>query len=386
MQLRSGSDVIIAGAGVFGTWTARCLQTLGFRVTLVDAYGPGNSRSSSGDESRIIRCGYGPDEIYSEFARRSLDRWRDLSARLSDAAHPLLHQCGVLWLGGDDPYTHATRATLERGGYPVEVLDAAGVRSRYPQLRSENVSIALLEPACGVLMARSAVQALAADVERMGARVLRSRIEVGITSGPLRAVRLEDGTELAGDAFVFACGAWLPKVFPDLLAGRIRPTRQVVIYFGPRAGDERFGPRQMPAWVDFSAGMYGVPDLEGRGLKVGIDAHGPDFDPDRDDRVLDSESVAQARTWLSRRLPSMADAPILESRICQYENTSTGDFLIDRHPAYENVWIVGGGSGHGFKHGPAVGEYVARLMTAGGEAEPRFLLQTKTTQAHRVVY
>jgi glycine/D-amino acid oxidase-like deaminating enzyme len=158
------------------------------------------------------------------------------------------------------------------------------------------------------------------------------------------------------------------------------------MYFGTPAGDDRFGPRHMPAWVGFQSGVYGVPDLEGRGLKLGIDTHGPDFDPDSNDRLVDAESVATARAWLRRRMPAMADAPLVESRVCQYENTSTGDFLIDRHPDHENVWIAGGGSGHGFKHGPAVGELVARMVLTGAETEPRFTLQTKATSAARAVY
>jgi glycine/D-amino acid oxidase-like deaminating enzyme len=185
---------------------------------------------------------------------------------------------------------------------------------------------------------------------------------------------------------VFACGAWLPHLFPELLGGRIRPTRQVVVYFGTPAGDRQFGPDRMPAWIDFPAGIYGTPDIDGRGLKVGLDDHGPAFDPDRDDRVADDEDVRKARAWLAGRLPALAGAPVNETRVCQYENTATGDFLIDRHPDCSNVWIVGGGSGHGFKHGPAVGEMAARLALAGEPAHPRFALANATSDARRTVY
>jgi glycine/D-amino acid oxidase-like deaminating enzyme len=217
--------------------------------------------------------------------------------------------------------------------------------------------------------------------------IVRARIgPIAAAPGPLRAVQIGDGRELRADAFVFACGAWLPKVFPSLLEGRIRPTRQVVLYFGTPAGDERFGPQHTPAWVDFPSGVYGAPDLEGRGVKVGLDRHGDAFDPDTGDRTVDLASVAIARAWLARRFPAMAGAPLVESRVCQYENTSTGDFLIDRHPDHENVWIVGGGSGHGFKHGPAVGEHVAGLISKGEDLEPRFSLQARTEDARRSVH
>ena len=376
------SHAVVIGAGVFGTWTAHHLHAAGHRVTLVDAYGAGHSRSSSGDESRIVRCGYGPDEIYSQFAVRSLALWREFNRRHD--RDQLFHQCGVLWLSpADDPYTQATRRTLEGGPYSVDVLDVPALRTRYPHLAVDDIGAALLEPGCGVVMARRAVRTLAAELIAQGVRFVRARV---LATRPSGALRCEDGSEIDGDLFVFACGAWLPKVFPDLLDGVIRPTRQVVLYFGTPPGDDRFGPGHTPAWVDFPAGIYGVPDLEGRGVKVGIDHHGPPIDPDHADRLVDDDSLSLARGWLARRVPALADAPVVESRVCQYENTSTGDFLIDRHPRHPNVLIVGGGSGHGFKHGPAVGEYVARLVATGEPVLERFSLAAKTTTPQRAVY
>jgi sarcosine oxidase len=376
------SHAVVIGAGVFGTWTAHHLHAAGHRVTLVDAYGPGHSRSSSGDESRIVRCGYGPDEIYSQFAWRSLTLWREFSHR-QDRDQALFHQCGVLWLSpAEDPYTQATRRTLERGPYSLEVLERSALRTRYPHLATGDIGVALLEPDCGVVMARRAVRTLAAQLIARGVRFVRARR----TTGSLASVRCDDGSAIEGDLFVFACGAWLPKVFPDLLDGVIRATRQVVLYFGTPAGDDRFGPGHTPAWVDFPAGIYGVPDLEGRGVKVGIDHHGPPIDPDQEDRLVDEESVSLARGWLARRVPALANAPVVESRVCQYENTSSGDFLIDRHPDHPNVLIVGGGSGHGFKHGPAVGEYVARLVATREPVLERFSLAAKTRTPQRAVY
>ena len=380
------SHAVVIGAGVFGTWAAHHLHAAGHHVTLIDAHGPGHSRSSSGDESRIVRCGYGPDEIYSQFALRSLTVWRDFSQRRDDS-QPLFHPCGVLWLSpADDAYTQATRRTLAQGPYSLEVLDGETLRTRYPHLVTHDIGAALLESECGVVMARRAVRTLAAELIADGVRFARARVARPTPAGPLTSIRCADGSAVSGDLFVFACGAWLPTVFPELLGGVIRPTRQVVLYFGTPAGDERFGPAQTPAWVDFPDGIYGVPDLEGRGVKVGIDLHGPPIDPDHDDRILDEQSVSVARSWLARRVPALADAPLVESRVCQYENTSSGDFLIDRHPDHSNVLIVGGGSGHGFKHGPAVGEYVARLVATGEPVHERFSLAAKTTTPRRAVY
>jgi glycine/D-amino acid oxidase-like deaminating enzyme len=178
----------------------------------------------------------------------------------------------------------------------------------------------------------------------------------------------------------------LPKVFPELLEGRIRPTRQEVFFFGIPPGDLRFAPPALPVWIDLGSEFYGFPDLENRGFKIALDRHGPEHDPDTASRVVAPEQVREVRQFLAQRFPALKDAPVVETRVCQYENTSNGDFLIDRHPDFDNVWLVGGGSGHGFKHGPALGEYVARLVTQGGATEPQFSLATKGKVAERAVF
>jgi glycine/D-amino acid oxidase-like deaminating enzyme len=377
--------VVVVGAGVFGAWTAHHLRSGGATVTLVEAYGAAHSRSSSGDETRIVRCGYGPDAIYSQLARRSLEQWRALGER-HDGPDPLWHQAGVLWLAaGTDAYTDATRQTLARLEMPAETLTPADLRARFPPFDAEGIGLSLYEPDCGVVAARRAVRALVAELRQGGTQVIAAR--AAAPESP-RVDRLggEDGARIEGERFVFACGAWLPKLFPGILRDRIRPTRQVVIYFGTPAGDQRFTAANLPAWVDFPSGIYGTPDIDGRGVKVGIDEHGGPIDPDTDDRLAGAEAGVRARAWLARRVPALADAPIVETRVCAYENTATGDFLIDRHPGHDNVWIVGGGSGHGFKHGPAVGELAARMVLAGEQPDPRFALAGKTTDERRSIY
>jgi glycine/D-amino acid oxidase-like deaminating enzyme len=246
--------------------------------------------------------------------------------------------------------------------------------------------MAMVEPDCGVLMARRAVRTLAGELVRSGVRLLRGKAMVHVAAGRLRSIDLAGGGAIDGDAFVFACGPWLPSVLASSLAGRIRPTRQTVVYFGTPAGDDRFGPARTPAWIDRPAGIYGVPELEDAGLKVGIDEHGPAIDPDHDDRTPAPEAIARARQWVERRFPAMKGAPVVGTRICQYENTSNGDLLIDRHPDYDNVWVVGGGSGHGFKHGPAVGGHAANLVLTGADTHPRLSFASKGTHAARTVY
>jgi monomeric sarcosine oxidase len=378
--------VVVVGAGVFGVWTAHHLLDRGAEVMLVDAYGPAHSRSSSGDETRIVRCGYGPDVIYSDMARRSRIAWRELDARTA-AAEPLWHSSGVLWMAaGADAYTSATQETLERVGETVDVLSQRELRSRYPQIDPAGIELALFERDSGVVAAKRAVRTLAAELEGRGVTLLREHIETLPDSSVIRTVRTRSGANVAGDGFVFACGAWLPSLFPMLLHGRIRPTRQVVVYFGTPAGESRFLPSNFPAWIDFPAGIYGTPDIDARGVKVGIDAHGAPIDPDADDRLADSSSVERARQWLAQRVPALGAAPIVEARVCAYENTATGDFLVDRHPQHDNVWLVGGGSGHGFKHGPAVGELAAQMVLGDRRPDPRFTLLNKTADARRAIY
>ncbi len=378
-------DVAVIGAGVFGAWTAYQLQCAGAAVVLVDAYGPANSRASSGGESRMIRMGYGPDEIYTRMAQRSLILWKEIFDRLGTPQ--LFQPTGILWLARErDAYCEATLATLERCQIRSERLDRAELGRRYPQLELGEISWGILEPDSGVLLARSAVQALVAEARSAGVVYLNEAVRPDTdttqlagernnaqsSTGNLPSLRTVSGDDVIAKQFVFACGPWLPKIFPALLANLIHVTRQEVVFFGVPEGhaSQRFGPEAMPAWIDFSDLVYGVPNLDNRGYKLAIDAHGPSFDPDVDDRVVSLDGLVAARAYLGRRLPELADAPVTETRVCQYENTSNGDFLIDRHPAFGNVWLVGGGSGHGFKHGPAVGEHVAALISGNAQVEP----------------
>jgi monomeric sarcosine oxidase len=377
-------DVAVVGAGCFGAWTALRLREKGLRVVLLDQYGPGNARSSSGGESRIIRMGYGPDELYTRFAVSSLAAWR----RVFEAAREsLFHATGVLWLARTgDRYALDTLATLTRLGVPHERLALTEIRRRYPQFELDEDVWGMIEPASGALTARRAVQAVVRDAINAGVAYRAAAVAPPAVRARLQAIRASDGSEIRAGRFVFACGPWLPKLFPALLGARIFLTRQEVFFFGAPLGDERFAPPRMPTWIDFGAEIYGLPDLEGRGFKVAPDRHGEPIDPDTGERLVAAESVVRIRAFLGRRFPALAAAPLLETRVCQYENTSNGDFLIDRHPDADNVWLVGGGSGHGFKHGPAVGQYVAERFAGNGPEEPRFSLARKDTVQKRAIY
>jgi len=382
-------DIAVVGAGVFGAWTAYQLQREGKKTILLDAYGPSNARASSGGESRIIRAGYGPDEVYTRMSVRALGLWHEFLDHTGNQA--LFHPTGVLWLArGNDAYEQACVETFAKVGVKVERLSRDDLAKRYPQIDSTDVAWAFLEVSAGALLARRCVQAVVRESVRLGVEYRTARIRpLAATSqdpGKLDSVITEAGDHISAGTFIFACGPWLPQVFPDLLRHRIFPTRQEVYFIGVPPEDHRFRPPAMPAWIFQADQIYGIPDIENRGFKLAFDSHGPRFNPDAGERVVSSEGILAIHAYLAKRFPALKDAPVVETRVCQYENTSNGDFLIDRHPELSNVFLVGGGSGHGFKHGPVVGEYTAGVVNGTSTQEPRFSLATKGEVQQRRVF
>jgi sarcosine oxidase len=385
MSDRKTFDVAVIGAGVFGAWTAYFLQKSGATVALLDAYGPAHARASSGGESRIIRMGYGADEIYTRWSMRALPLWKQL---FEEAGQPgLFRGTGVLWIAHqDESYALATLASLEKAGAVYEKLSLEDLRRRFPQIAFDDDAWGILEPRSGVLMARRAVQTVVERAQKLGVEYWLESVLAPEGGGHVAKVRTAGYETIAAEQFVFACGPWLPKLFPDILGARIFPSRQEVYFFGVPAGDARFGPPGMPTWIELKDEFYGMPDLESRGFKIANDRHGEAADPDTQSRVPTAEGIAAARKFLARRFPALKDAPVVETRVCQYENTSNGDFLIDQHPSFENVWLVGGGSGHGFKHGPSLGEYVAARVKQSAPIDSRFSLATKQSMQKRAVF
>ena len=353
--------VVVIGAGAFGSWTALWLRRRGASVTLVDQYGPGNSLSSSGDESRVTRSAHGTDDHYPRWQRRSLEQWLTLDASL-------FVRTGVLWLAGrDDGFEADSLATMRRLGLPAERLDRDQLGIRWPQLRSDDLAWALHEPEAGALLARRAVAAVAEAFVAEG-----GELRTGLATLDQDGVVLEvDGVTPAFDAVVFAAGAWLPKLLPEVRGLELSVPQQEVIYFATPPGDARFDAGAMPTWIEYDAAFYGLPSIDGRGFKVAPDWPGPQVDPDRQERRLSDERVQASRDYLRRRFPALADQPVAEGRVCQYELTADTHFIIDRVPELEmlNAWIVGGGSGHGFKHAPAIGEYLSGLVIGADFAD-----------------
>jgi sarcosine oxidase len=382
--MSSSSDVAVIGAGVFGAWTALQLRRTGRSVTLVDAFGAGHTRSSSGGASRVLRIGYGPETLYSRWAQRSVSAWHEL---FRDLRQDLFTRTGVLWMArAEDRSADDTIENLRLLRVPFESLDRAALERRYPQLNLGPITRGVLETESGVVLARHSVQAVVRQAVKQSVTYRVTAVTPPTATGHADSVLTSDGDRITAGTYVFACGPWLPKLFPEVLGNLIHPTRQEVFFFGAQPGDRRFAPPAMPAWVDFAGGVYGVPDLEGRGFKVGLDHHGPAYDPDLGERLVTDDALQVARMILARRVPALEAAPLLEAHICQYSNSWNGDFLIDRHPNLENVWLVGGGSGHGFKHGPAVGEYVAAQLAGRQAPEPRFTLAAHRQPRERGIF
>jgi sarcosine oxidase len=379
-------DFVIIGAGVFGAWTAHFLRQSGASVALLDAYGPANSRASSGGETRVIRMGYGPDELYTRWAMLSLPLWREFAAR---TGREIFRQTGVLWLSNDaDAYLKSLCSVLAQAGVEREELKAEDIARRWPQLRFPDVTWGVLEPNSGLLLARDAVQTLVKELIAEGVDYIPVAANAPAGNGRLAHIKDTDGNLITAGTFIFSCGPWLPKIFPELLSERIFPTRQEVFFLGTPAGSTDFRPPKMPVWLHrtHSGLPYALPDIDGRGFKIAFDRHGERFDPDTGMRVVGESSITQLREYLRQRIPQLEHAPVVETRVCQYENTWNGDFLIDRHPQFINVWIAGGGSGHGFKHGPALGQYLSERILHGAPGEPRFSLTAKQTAQKRAVY
>jgi len=368
--------IVVIGAGAFGGWTALYLLRRGARVTLLDAWGPGNARSSSSGETRVMRGTYGPAQPYTKMATRAMRLWKEHERRWNCQ---LFHRTGVLWMAtaGDDQYERASLSPMREAGVHFEELSSSDMAKRWPQINFEDVRWGIYEPDSGFLCARNACQAVVKGFVHEGgeyeqlavvAHQMESKYRDGLT--------LSDGSRLAADGYVFACGPWLGKLFANTIGDLIRPTKQDVFFFGTPAGDDRFSESKLPVWADHrDRFLYGIPAGGGRSFKIADDTRGPEFDPTSGERTASAEARTMIRDYLGFRFPAMKGAPLVGTQVCQYENTPDDDFIIDRHPQAENVWIVGGGSGHGFKHGPAIGEMVAEFAMERKDADAKFQLR-----------
>jgi glycine/D-amino acid oxidase-like deaminating enzyme len=357
-------DVVVVGAGAFGGWTAYHLRRMGASVTLVDMFGPGNSRSTSGDETRGVRSSYGERLTWVRWANEAMGRWRawDLEHAARLGLRVFFSTGDLILRPADEPWLADTRASWDRLGVRYEMLTIDEVRYRYPQISVEGMTVAALERDAGVVRARRACEAVAEVFRSLGGRMLIARAEYGRLEGDrLLDLTMSSGNALGGGAFVFACGPWLPKAMPDVMANRLRTPLGHVYYFGTPPGDGRWLYPNFPSYnVPGVTGWPGLP-VDNRGFRVRVGGRPPQ-DPDESVRWIDASFHERARSFVAERFPDLRDAPIIETRACHYESSVDRNFIVDRHPEMENVWIAGGGSAEGFKFGPVIGEYIARRV------------------------
>jgi sarcosine oxidase len=368
--VKAQPHIVVVGAGVFGGWTALSLLERGARVTLLDAWGPGNSRSSSGEETRVMRGTYGPDQPYTEMAARALKLWAKYERKWK---RQFLHRSGVLWMASnpDDAFERGSVEMLRAAKIKYQELSLTQMRKRWPQINYEGVEWGIFEPECGYLEARASCAAVVEAFKDAGGEYRQDAVTIQ-DEEPLRKDRwlnLPDKSRLAADSYVFACGPWMGSLFPETIGRLIRSTKQDVFFFGTRSQDGvNFSDAHLPVWADhYGRFRYGIPGNDHRGFKIADDTRGADFDPTNGERIINPEALKEIREYVAFRFPALKDAPLVETRVCQYEQTPDSHFIIDRLPGRENVWLLGGGSGHGFKHGPAIGEMMAELILKNRE-------------------
>jgi sarcosine oxidase len=350
--------VVIVGAGTFGASLAWRLAGRGDEVVLVDQFEPGDTRATSGGETRLIRCSHGADGDYAAMARRARTLWRELEAESGDA---LMSECGVCWFAHrDEGWEAESERVLDSLGVPTERLDVGEAAARFPSFRGDDLAWALHEPEAGVLRAQAAVRALARCAAARGARVMRSRARPDGDT-----VVLDDGEVLEADRVVWSCGGWLAGLFGDLV--QLTVTRQELFFFdgGPAW-------RDAPGWVDYDRAAYGTGDVDELGVKVASDIEGPLLDPDAELPPASADIERVTRAYARDRFPALADAPLVGSKTCRYELSPDSQFIAAPHPGFGSVWIVGGGSGHGFKHGPAMAERIVAAWDGGVVLPARF--------------
>jgi sarcosine oxidase len=354
-------EVVIVGAGTFGGSLAWWFARSGDNVTLVDQFEPGDARASSGGETRFYRCAHGPDTEYTAMARRARTLWHELE---EESGEELLVQCGFAWFAHRaDGWEAASERTLVAERIPVERLDSSSAAQLYPTFRGDDLAFVLYEPDGGVLRAEHSMKTLAAQAVSHGARIVRGRARPdGAT------VVLEDSTRIQGDVVIWACGPWLPKLFPDLVS--LRVTQQEVLFFD---GGPAWRAPDIPVWVDYEQARCGTADIDEAGVKAFTDDEGPELDADAD-LPTTTRTEADVRSYLRRRFPSLAEAPLLRTRSCRYELTADTRLIGAPHPEHPSVWIVGGGSGHGLKLGPPMAERVTAAIASGAMLPAGFAL------------
>jgi sarcosine oxidase len=438
----ASADIVVIGAGGWGAFTALNLIQKGHKVTLVDAYGPGNARSTSGDETRGVRSSYGDrpgeqGETWTLWAREAMGMWKAFDEEWGKHFRlNLFHVTGDLIMRTEwDNFQLRTKIWWDKHNIPYEVLNPADVRKAFPVLSMDDITAVLYEPDAGIVRARRSAQAAASAFETLGGKIVIGRATPGkMSGGKLDEINLDTGQTLRADTFVWCVGPWMGKTFPDILAKKTRVPIGYVVYFATPVNDQRFTYPNLPSYnfpgvtgwaalpvdnrgfrvrgAERAPGQQAAPGTPGAapgagtvpagsGRAAGAGAAGgaaggggggggrggqqavvplAQQDPDTSDRWADQTRIEGSRRFIAHRFPALKDAPVSQTHSCHYESTSSGDFIVDIHPAMSNCWIVAGGNSEGFKMCPKIGAYASSRIL-GVEGDPKLVKAFKIPSA-----
>lgn len=372
-------DVLVVGAGVFGTAAALELRGRGHDVTLLDPGPIPHPEASSTDVSKMVRMDYGSDVFYHELAEDAMAGWDGWNAMWP---RPLYHESGFLVLsaGPMEPggFEHDSFRVLRERGYDPPRIDGTSLAERYPAWAPGAYPDGYLSVRGGWAESGEVVRRLATACVDAGVTVREgmaasletepSTATAASTPSRVTGVRTTTGDTLHAETTLVCAGAWTPTLLP-WLSDVMWATAQPVLHFAPD-DPERYRAPDFPPWAADIAGSgwYGFPALPDGRLKVAHHGAGRRVDPRGRGEVSD-EHVDRTRAFFRRALPGLADAPVVGRRICLYCDTFDGDLWIDRDEQRDGLVVAAGGSGHAFKFAPVLGLLIANAVE--GVDDPR---------------
>jgi sarcosine oxidase len=373
--VRAGYDVIVVGLGGMGSAAARHLAARGQRVLGLERFTPAHDRGSSHGGTRIVRQAYIEDPAYVPLLLRAYELW-DQAGKEADA--DLLTLTGGLYLGSPESAAVAgSLASARQWGLAHEVLDAAGIRERFPTLTPASGDVGVFEERAGYVRPEAAVAVHLELAARDGAELrFDENVEFWSTTSDGVLVSTGSRTYTAG-ALVIAPGAWAPKLLADLELPLL-VDRQVQYWFDPPGGTGPYERHPVFLWEHDDDLVYGIPAVDGPGggVKVAFHRRRHPTDPDALDRVVTAAEVAEIRTQAARIAPGVPGT-LNRTAVCMYTLTPDEHFVIGHHPAHERVVVACGFSGHGFKFVPVVGEILADLVIDGATTHPTSLFDPR---------
>jgi sarcosine oxidase len=356
-------DVIVLGLGGMGTAAAYELARRGRRVLGLEQFALGHDQGSSHGQTRIIRQAYYEHPAYVPLVQRAFERWRDLETRLG---RRLLTPCPCLSLGAPDSELLAgVRRAADEHQLPIEALDVAELRRRYPQFRFDDRVVGLVEESAGFLYVDDCVRAQADAARDLGAILHDQEPALGWQADPGGVAVETPKGRYRGARLVLTAGPWAGRLL-GAVGGCLSVMRQVALWWGPR-DEARFRPDVFPVFIaDLPSGaFYGVPAVDEFGIKVARHYGAPELrEPSAVGRAVTAADEEPVRAFVRDHLPD-ANGPVRRASVCMYTLTPDRHFILDVHPDHPQVAVAAGFSGHGFKFAPVVGEILADLADTG---------------------